>query len=199
VMALMAPQPPAEVTGLLALMLLHDSRRGARLDEAGDLVVLEDQDRSRWDAQQIAEALPLVAESLRRGAGPYALQAAIAAEHCRTGRAEDTDWRQIVRLYDLLAQHQPSPIVSLNRAVAVAMRDGPEAGLALIDALIITGDLDGYHLLPAARADLLRRLGSRVEAAKSYEQALAQVTNESERRFLERRLREVQPKSKELP
>jgi RNA polymerase sigma-70 factor (ECF subfamily) len=195
VMALMAPQPPAEVTGLLALMLLHDSRRGARLDEAGDLVVLENQDRSRWDAQQIAEALPLVAESLRRGAGPYALQAAIAAEHCRTGRAEDTDWRQIVRFYDLLAQQQPSPIVSLNRAVAVAMRDGPEAGLALIDALVITGDLDGYHLLPAARADLLRRLGSRVEAAKSYEQALAQVTNESERRFLERRLREVQPQT----
>ncbi|HZE72895.1 MAG TPA: RNA polymerase sigma factor [Pyrinomonadaceae bacterium] len=193
VMALMAPQPPAEVTGLLALMLLHDSRRGARLDEAGDLVVLEDQDRSRWDARQIAEALPLVVESLRRGAGPYALQAAIAAEHCRTGRAEDTDWLQIVRFYDLLAQQQPSPIVSLNRAVAVAMRDGPEAGLALIDALVITGDLEGYHLLPAARADLLRRLGSRAEAAKSYQQALALVTNESERRFLKRRLREVQP------
>jgi len=190
---LMAPQPPAETTALVALMLLQDSRRDARLDEAGDLVVLEDQDRRRWDQRQIAEALPLVEEALRGGPGPYALQAAIAAVHCRAARAEDTDWPQIVGLYDLLERLQPSPIVSLNRAVAVAMVDGPEPALALIDALAATGDLDGYHLLHAARADLLRRAGSSVEAAKSYARALALVTNDSERRFLERRLREVQP------
>jgi RNA polymerase sigma-70 factor, ECF subfamily len=193
---LMAPQPPAEATALVALMLLHDSRRDARLDEAGDLVLLEEQDRSRWDHQQIAEALPLVEEALRGGAGPFAVQAAIAAVHCRAKRAEDTDWPQIVRLYDLLERLQPSPIVSLNRAVAVAMVDGPQPALALIDALAASGDLDNYHLLHAARADLLRRLGSSGEAAKSYARALALVTNESERRFLERRLREVQPPPK---
>ncbi len=190
---LVAPQPPAETTALVALMLLQDSRRDARLDEAGDLVVLEDQDRRRWDQRQIAEALPLVEEALRGGPGPYALQAAIAAVHCRAARAEDTDWPQIVGLYDLLERLQPSPIVSLNRAVAVAMVEGPKPALALIDALAATGDLDGYHLLHAARADLLRRAGSSVEAAKSYARALALVTNDSERRFLERRLREVQP------
>ena len=190
---LMAPQPPAETTALVALMLLQDSRRDARLNEAGDLVVLEDQDRRRWDQRQIAEALPLVEEALRGGPGPYALQAAIAAVHCRAARAEDTDWPQIVGLYDLLERLQPSPIVSLNRAVAVAMVEGPKPALALIDALAATGDLDGYHLLHAARADLLRRAGSSVEAAKSYARALALVTNDSERRFLERRLREVQP------
>jgi len=190
---LTAPQPPAEVTALVALMLLHDSRRDARLDEAGDLVVLEEQDRRRWDQRQIAEALPLVEEALRGGPGPYGLQAAIAALHCRAARAADTDWPQIVRLYDLLERLQPSPIVSLNRAVAVAMVDGPKPALALIDALADSGDLDGYHLLHAARADLLRRVGSSVEAAKSYARALALVTNDSERRFLERRLREVQP------
>ena len=189
---LMAPQPPAETTALVALMLLQDSRRDARLDEAGDLVVLEDQDRRRWDQRQIAEALPLVEEALRGGPGPYALQAAIAAVHCRAARAEDTDWPQIVGLYDLLERLQPSPIVSLNRAVAVAMVEGPKPALALIDALAATGDLDGYHLLHAARADLLRRAGSSVEAAKSYARALALVTNDTERRFLERRLREVQ-------
>jgi RNA polymerase sigma-70 factor, ECF subfamily len=189
---LMAPHPPAEATALLALMLLHDSRREARLDEAGDLVVLEDQDRSRWNGQQIAEALPLVEEAFRDGPGPYALQAAIAALHCQAERAEDTDWRQIVGLYDLLERLQPSPIVSLNRAVAVAMVDGPKSGLTLIDVLAASGDLDDYHLLHAARADLLRRAGSAGEAAKSYKRALALVTNESERRYLERRLREVQ-------
>ena len=189
---LMAPYVPEEATGLLALMLLHDSRRDARVDEAGDLVVLEEQDRTRWNHEQISEALPLVGESMRREPGPYALQAAIAAEHCQAARAEETDWPQIVRLYDLLARVQPSPIVSLNRAVAVAMVDGPEQGLALIDELIATGNLDDYHLLHAARADLLRRLGSTAEAAKSYEFALTLVTNESEKRFLERRLREVQ-------
>ncbi len=191
---LMAPYVPEEATGLLALMLLHDSRRDARVDEAGDLVVLEEQDRSRWNHEQISEALPLVGESMRREPGPYALQAAIAAEHCQAARAEETDWPQIARLYNLLERVQPSPIVSLNRAVAVAMVNGPEQGLALIDELIATGNLDDYHLLHAARADLLRRLGSTAEAAKSYEFALTLVTNESEKRFLERRLREVQSK-----
>ena len=190
---LMAPYVPEEATGLLALMLLHDSRRDARVDEAGDLVVLEEQDRIRWNQGQIAQALPLVGESMRREPGPYALQAAIAAEHCKATSAEETDWPQIVRLYDLLERVQPSPIVSLNRAVAIAMVDGPRQGLDLINDLAATGTLDDYHLLHAARADLLRRLGSTAEAARSYELALTLVTNESERRFLERRLREVQP------
>jgi len=188
----MAPQPPSEATALVALMLLHDSRRNARIDEAGDLVLLEEQDRRRWNQEQIAEALPLVEEALRGGPGPFALQAAIAALHCEAARAEDTDWPQIVRLYDLLERLQPTPIVSLNRAVAIAMVDGPQPALALIDALAASGDLDGYHLLHAARADLLRRVGSSVEAAKSYARALALATNDCERRFLERRLREVQ-------
>ncbi len=190
---LMAPYPPEEATGLLALMLLHDSRRDARVDEAGDLVVLEEQDRTRWIHEQISQALPLVGESMRREPGPYALQAAIAAEHCKAASAEETDWPQIVRLYDLLERVQPSPIVSLNRAVAIAMVDGPRQGLDLINDLAATGNLDDYHLLHAARADLLRRLGSTAEAARSYELALTLVTNESEKRFLERRLREVQP------
>src|SRR5438034_130972 len=189
---LMAPYVPEEATGLLALMLLHDSRRDARVDEAGDLVVLEEQDRTRWNHEQISEALPLVSESMRREPGPYALQAAIAAEHCQAAMAEETDWPQIARLYDLLARVQPSPIVSLNRAVAVAMVDGPQQGIELINDLAATGNLDDYHLLHAARADLLRRLGSTADAAKSYELALTLVTNESEKRFLERRLREVQ-------
>ena len=190
VRALMAPPPP-EATALVALMLLHDSRREARLDEAGDLVVLEEQDRSRWDHRQIAEALPLVDEALRGGPGPFAVQAAIAALHCRAARPEQTDWPQIVQLYDLLERLQPSPIVSLNRAVAVAMVDGPRPALALIDALAAGGDLHAYHLLHAARADLLRRLGSSQEAVESYARALALVSNDTERRFLERRLREV--------
>ena len=189
---LMMPEPPAEATALVALMLLHDARREARVDEVGDIVVLEEQDRSRWDQVQIAEALPLVDEALHGGAGPFALQAAIAAVHCQAARPEDTDWPQIVRLYDLLERVQPSPIVSLNRAVAVAMADGPGPGLALIDGLAENNDLANYHLLHAARADLLRRLGSPIEAAESYLRALALVTNDSERRFLERRLRQVQ-------
>jgi RNA polymerase sigma-70 factor (ECF subfamily) len=192
VRTLMAPQPPAEVTALLALMLLHDSRRDARLDDNGDIVVLEEQDRSSWDQPQIAEALPLVTEALQGEYGPFALQAAIAAVHCRAALAEDTDWAEIVRLYDLLQLAQPSPIVALNRAVAVAMVSGPRSGLVLIDGLRKSGDLDGYHLLHAARADLLRRLGSSTEAATSYARALALATNDSERRYLERRLREVQ-------
>ena len=191
VRALMEPPPP-EATALLALMLLHDSRRDARLDLTGDLVLLEEQDRRRWNRAQIEEALPLVEEALRGGPGPYALQAAIAALHCQAARAEDTDWPQIVRLYDVLERVQPSPIVSLNRAAAVAMVDGPRPALTLVDALAAAGDLDRYHLLHSARADLLRRLGSSAEAAKSYARALALVTNDAERRFLERRLSEVQ-------
>jgi RNA polymerase sigma-70 factor (ECF subfamily) len=193
VRALLGPPPAAEATALLALMLLHDSRREARLDAAGDLVLLEEQDRRRWNHALIAEALPLVEEALRGGPGPFALQAAIAALHCQAARADDTDWPQIVRLYDLLERVQPSPIVSLNRAAAVAMVEGPRTALALVDALAATGELDRYHLLHAARADLLRRLGSPAEAAKSYARALTLVVNDAERRFLERRLREVQP------
>jgi RNA polymerase sigma-70 factor, ECF subfamily len=190
--ALIAPAP-AEATALLALMLLQDSRREARLDAAGDLVVLDEQDRRRFNHAQIAEALPLVEEALRGGPGPYAVQAAIAALHCRAARAEDTDWPQIVRLYDVLERIQPSPIVTLNRAAAVAMAEGPLPALAIIDKLAASGELERYHLLHAARADLLRRLGARADAAKSYQAAIALVSNEPERRFLERRLREVQP------
>ena len=191
VRTLMAPQPPAEATALLALMLLHDARRPARLDAAGNLVVLEEQDRGRWDRRQIAEALPLVEEALGGGPGPFALQAAISAVHCQAARAEDTDWPRIVRLYDVLERLQPSPVVSLNRAVAVAMASGPAAALEIVDRLAATSDLDSYHLLHAARADLLRRMGSAEEAAKSYRRALELATNESERRFLSRRLQEV--------
>lgn len=190
VRALLKPQPPAEVNGLLALMLLHDARREARLDDAGDVVLLEEQDRGRWNQKQIAEAVPLVEAALRAGPGAFTLQAAIAAVHCQAARAEDTDWAQIVGLYDLLERLQPSPIIALNRAAAVAMADGPQAGLALMDAL--ANELDQYHLLHAARADLLRRAGLLAEAAHSYQRALALVTNERERRFLERRLHEVQ-------
>ena len=186
---LLAP-PPADATALLALLLLQDSRRDARLDAAGDVVLLEDQDRRRWNHAQIAEALPLVEEALRDGPRPYALQAAIAALHCQAASAEDTDWPQIVRLYGVLERVQPSPIISLNRAVAVAMVDGPRPALALIDAL--EDDLERYHLLHVARADMLRRLGAPAEAAKSYTRALELVTNDAERRFLERRLREAQ-------
>jgi len=192
VQTLMGPQSPSEVDGLVALMLLHDSRREARSDDAGNLIVLEEQDRSRWNRQQIAEALPLVERALRGGPGPFAVEAAIAALHCEAARAEDTDWPQILRLYDVLERLQPSSIVSLNRAVAVAMVEGPRPALALIDELEATGELDSYHLLHATRADLLRRLGMSADAAASYERALELVSNRSERRFLERRLREMQ-------
>ncbi len=185
-------QPPAEVTGLVALMLLHDARRNARLDAAGDLIVLEEQDRGRWDHGQIAEALPLVEQAMREAPGPYAVQAAIVAEHCRAARAGETNWLRILELYDLLQRVQPSPIISLNRAVAVAMVEGPRAALVLIDRLAAEGDLEDYHLMHSARADLLRRAGDSEEAAKSYARALALVTNDRERIFLERRLREVQ-------
>jgi RNA polymerase sigma-70 factor (ECF subfamily) len=191
VRTLMAP-PSAEATGLLALMLLHDSRREARLDANGDLVILDEQDRSRWDRRQIDEALPLADEARRDRPAPYALQASIAAVHCRAARAEDTDWPQILRLYDVLERLQPSPIVSLNRAVAVAMAHGPRPALAIMDRLAAEGGLDKYHLLHSARADLLRRSVFSAEAADAYARALALVSNNSERRFLERRLRDVQ-------
>jgi RNA polymerase sigma-70 factor (ECF subfamily) len=196
VITLMEPQPPAEATALVALMLLHDARRDARLDARGEIVTLEEQDRSRWNYKQIADALLLLKDATRGTPGPFALQAAIAAAHCKAVHTADTNWTEIVRLYDQLERVQPSPIVSLNRAVAVAMADGPRAGLATIDRLSASNDLNEYHLLHAARADLLRRLGVFDESAKSYLQALALVTNDSERRFLERRLREVQPPQK---
>jgi RNA polymerase sigma-70 factor (ECF subfamily) len=191
VASLMAPQTPREATALVALMLLHDARREARLDAAGEIVVLEEQDRSKWKREQIREAIPLVEEALRGTPGPLALQAAIAAMHCRAPRAEETDWREIVRLYDELARVQPSPVVSLNRAVAVAMAEGPERGLELMKELAETSDLENYHLLHAARADMHRRLGNYAEAAEEYGRALALATNESERRYLEKRLKEV--------
>jgi RNA polymerase sigma-70 factor (ECF subfamily) len=179
-----------EARGLLALMLLHDARRDARTDERGDLVLLEDQDRARWNRAQIDEALALVPMALRGGPGPYSLQAAIAALHASAPRAADTDWKQIAGLFDELARRQPTPIVALNRAVAIAMWQGPEAGLALIEQL--GGELAGYHLWHAAKADLLRRLGRRGEAAVAYRGALACVGSAPERRFLEGRLAEVE-------
>jgi RNA polymerase sigma-70 factor (ECF subfamily) len=186
---LMSPHPPAEVTGLVALMLLHDSRRDARLNEVGDLILLEDQDRSRWNHSQIAEALPLVEAALRGGTGVYALQSAIAALHCQAAHPKATDWTQIVRLYEVLERLQPSPIVTLNRAVAIAMADSPQAAFGLIDQLAPA--LDSYHLFHATRADLFRRVGAFEDATQSYTRALELVTNDSERRFLENRLREV--------
>ena len=184
----------AEPKGLLALMLLHDSRRETRLDASGDLVPLEDQDRARWNRAQIDEGAALVEAALSEGGqppGPYALQAAIAALHAQADTPADTDWDQIAALYGVLARVHPTPVVELNRAVAVAMASGLEQGLPLLDALSRTGGLSGYHLLPAARAELLRRLGRRAEAVESYRQALALVSNEAERRHLEKRLREV--------
>jgi RNA polymerase sigma-70 factor (ECF subfamily) len=189
--ALMTPQPPAEAVGLLALMLLHDARRTARLDQAGDIILLEDQDRRLWDQAKIAEALPLVDDAIGREPGPYAIQAAIAFEHCRAAQASETNWRRILGYYDLLAGIQPSPVVALNRAVAVAMVQGPAAALALVDELAASGVLDGYHLLHATRAEMLRRLGANVDAAEAYAEALELVTNDSERRFLQRRLANV--------
>jgi RNA polymerase sigma-70 factor (ECF subfamily) len=179
----------AEPLGLAALMLLHDARREARTGPGGELVLLEDQDRSLWDGARIAEGGRLLERALRlRRAGPYQLQAAIAAVHAEAARAEDTDWLQIAALYAELARVAPSPVVELNRAVAVAMASGPEEGLRLVERI---GGLDGYHLLHATRADLLRRLDRRAEAAAAYEQALALTTNEAERAFLERRRSEV--------
>ena len=183
-----------EPRGLLALMLLHDARRATRLNEAGELVPLDEQDRSRWDAAQIAEGAALVESALRAGArppGPYALQAAIAAVHAQAPTAAATDWREIAALYGLLTVVHPSPVVELNRAVAVAMAETPERGLALVEGLESGGALAGYHLLPTTRAELLRRMGRHAEAADSYRRALTLVSNEAERRHLEKRLREV--------
>jgi RNA polymerase sigma-70 factor (ECF subfamily) len=184
--------PEPEVMGLLALLLLQESRRVARTSLSGDLILLEDQDRSLWNRDQIAEGRALVDRALSsRRFGPYTLQAAIAAVHAETHDAAVTDWAQIVGLYDVLVRAQPSPVVELNRAVAAAMRDGPEAGLALIDAILARGNLADYRLAHAARADLCRRLGRREEARASYERALALTRQEPERRFLEQRLAEL--------
>ena len=183
--------PEPEVMGLLALMLLQESRRTARTSLTGDLILLEDQDRSLWNRDQIAEGKALVERVLSsRRFGPYTLQAAIAAVHADAPNAAATDWAQIAGLYELLVRVEPSPVVELNRAVAVAMRDGPDAGLALIDAILARGDLTDYHLAHAARADLCRRLGRRTEARVSYGRALTLARQEPERRFLERRLAE---------
>ena len=183
------------MTGLLALMLLQESRRAARTTATGELILLEHQDRSLWSRGQIVEGIALVERALRsRRFCPYTLQAAIAAVHSEAADAASTDWPQIVALYNLLAQAEPSPVVELNRAVAVAMRDGPEAGLALIDALFERGALADYHLAHAARADLCRRLGRDSEARHSYERALSLARQEPERRFLEKRLRELAEK-----
>jgi RNA polymerase sigma-70 factor (ECF subfamily) len=184
--------PEAEVMGLVALMLLHESRRVARTSATGELILLDDQDRALWNRSQIAEGKALVERALvSDGVGPYTLQAAIAAVHAEAPGAEATDWLQIVALYDVLARIVPSPVVELNRAVAVAMRDGPEAGLELIDAILARGELADYHLAHSARADLCRRLGRTSEARASYQQALRLARQEPERRFLERRLAEL--------
>jgi RNA polymerase sigma-70 factor (ECF subfamily) len=178
-----------EALALLALMLLHDARRAARFTADGDVILLEDQNRDLWDADQMAEGLVLIETALRTSrAGPYTLQAAIAGLHARAGRAEATDWPQIAALYELLLRMQPSAVIELNRAVAVAMAEGPLRGLALVDALAARGELAGYHLLPATRAELLRRLDRIDEAAAAYGDALALVSTEPERRFLGRRL-----------
>lgn len=192
--------PEPEVMGLLALMLLHESRRPARTSPEGDVILLEDQNRSLWNRDHIAEGLALVQRAIaarRLGAtefaevGPYTLQAAITAVHAEAPTAAATDWDQIVRLYDVLLQALPSPVIELNRAAAIAMRDGPLAGLALIDAIFARGDLGDYHLAHSAKAELCRRLGKTAEARESYERALSLSQQEPERRFLERRLREL--------
>jgi RNA polymerase sigma-70 factor, ECF subfamily len=185
--------PEPEAIGLLALMLLHESRRAARSSPDGELILLDDQDRSLWDRAQISEGSTLVKRALvSRRFGRFTLQAAIAAVHADAPRAADTDWHEIVELYNLLRELDDSPVIQLNRAAAIAMRDGPDAGLTLIDALLATGDLDDYHLAHSARADLCRRLGRSADARASYERALRLTRQEPERRFLERRLREVQ-------
>jgi RNA polymerase sigma-70 factor (ECF subfamily) len=184
--------PEPEAVGLLALMLLHDSRREARTSPAGDLVLLDEQDRSLWNREQIAEGSALVERALSsRRFGPYSLQAAIAAVHSEAATPAATDWAQIVGLYDALMRADPSPVVELNRAVAVAMRDGPPAGLAIVDAILERGELADYHLAHAARADLCRRLERTEEARASYERALELTRQEPERRFLQRRLDEL--------
>ncbi len=185
--------PDPEVMGLLALMLLHDSRRTARANADGELILLDEQDRTLWDRAQIAEGLALVTQALAsRRVGVYLLQAAISAVHAQAADAASTDWGQIVGLYDVLQRLVPSPVVALNRAVAVAMRDGPEAGLAEVDALLESGELRDYHLAHAARADFCRRLGRKDDARAAYHGALALARQEPERRFIEKRLRELE-------
>jgi RNA polymerase sigma-70 factor (ECF subfamily) len=187
--------PEPEAIGLLALMLLHESRRAARASPAGDLVLLEDQDRRLWDRDMIAEGSSMVERALAtRRIGPYTIQAAISAVHAGAPDAAATDWAQIVGLYDVLSRVEPSPVIELNRAVAVAMRDGPAAGLELIDAILDRGDLSDYRLAHAARADLCRRLGRTAEARTAYKRALALTRQEPERRFIERRLDELKDK-----
>ncbi len=184
--------PESEAVGLLALMLLHESRRAAHVSPTGEIILLDDQDRSLWNQPLIAEGTALVQQAMSSGPiGPYTLQAAISAVHGSAANAAATDWAQIVGLYDILLQSASSPVVELNRAVAVAMRDGPQSGLELIDAILSRGDLSDYHLAHSARAELCRRLGKTAEAQTSYQQALALVRQEPERRFLERRLAEL--------
>jgi RNA polymerase sigma-70 factor, ECF subfamily len=184
--------PEPEAMGLLGLMLLHDSRRAMRTSPTGDLILLENQDRALWNRDQITEEVSLVARALSSGqVGPYTIQAAIAAAHAQAPSSATTDWAQIVALYDLLMRAEPSPVVELNRAVAVAMRDDPLAGLTLIDTILARGDLENYHLAHAARADLCRRLGRTAESRVSYERALSLTQQEPERRFLERRLSDL--------
>jgi RNA polymerase sigma-70 factor (ECF subfamily) len=184
--------PEPEVMGLLALMLLHESRRAARSSPAGELVLLDSQDRSLWNREQIAEGMALVKRAWSSGSfGPYAIQAAIAALHAAAPNAADTNWAEIVGLYDVLLRTNATPVVELNRAVAVAMRDGPAAGLALIEAILERGDLEDYHLAHAARAGLCRRLGKSAEARAAYERALSLARQEPARRFLERQIREL--------
>lgn len=185
-----------EVLGLLALMLLHEARRGARVDAKGDLVLLENQDRSLWNRAFITEAEGLIDRALAaRRAGPYLLQAAIAALHATAPGTDETDWSQIVALYDVLVRVEPSPVVALNRAAALGMRDGPQAGLDAIDAVISAGGVEHYHLAHAARADMLRRLGRLDDAAQAYHRALGLARQPAERRFLETRLREIAPEA----
>ena len=184
--------PDPEVKGLLALMLLHESRREARISRDGEIILLEEQDRSRWDYRKISEGTALVEQALRsREFGAYTLQAAISAVHAKAATAAQTDWNQIVALYSVLQRINSSPVIELNRAVAVAMRDGPEAGLALVDAILERGELVDYHLSHAARAELCRRSGKLSDAKKSYERALSLARQETERRFLTRRLSEI--------
>jgi RNA polymerase sigma-70 factor, ECF subfamily len=192
-LAALLPEP--EALGLLALMLLHEARRAARTSPAGDLVRLEEQDRTLWDRALIDEGRALAQRALAaERVGPYTLQAAIVAVHAAAPSMAATDWDQIVRLYDLLAQVLPSPVVALNRAVAVAMRDGPAAGLALVDSRLAQGDLASYHLAHSVRGELLQRLGRPAEARAAYQQALGLARQDPERRFLERRLAELSGK-----
>ena len=178
----------SQAVGLLALMLLHDSRRAARSSASGELILLEHQDRSLWDRGQITEGARLVERALSSASGPYAIQAAIAALHAEAPSTAATDWTEIVGLYDVLARIDPSPVIALNRAVAVAMRDGPAAGLALVDEILDRGELTDYRLAHAARAELCRRLGKTADARASYERALELTRQEPERRFIEARL-----------